>query len=508
MSSKTLSDAGPELLFSTAQTSARVAGAVRRGELRRVGPRLYTRRLDLEPAEVIRKHWRTVVAGYFPGCVIGFRTALEGRPTAAGDVFVTAGSRRILPLEGLRISATPGPGALNDDMPLPQGLVWASRARALLEAARPSRARGATPRGFRPTELETWLERFLRIEGEERLNALRDQMRRLALGHADDRTGVVASAPLLPESEVAFRTLDGLIGTLLGTQRVALSAPLARARAAGTPVDGDRMELMTLLHERLAAMPLPAPRDPAPTGRAARHLAFLDAYFSNFIEGTEFEIEEARAIVFEGKVVPQRVEDTHDIIGTFELVSDPAFMHSGTPARPNPGHFLEALQAANRQIMRGRPETRPGAFKREANRAGNTRFVAPDLVRGTLREGYALVRALEHPFARAAALMFLISEVHPFDDGNGRVARAFMNAELVAAGHCRVLIPTVFRDDYVGGLRALTRQSNPDPFLQALTFAQRVTSGIRYDDLDEAIRTLERCRAFDDDEDARLRLPT
>jgi Fic family protein len=38
--------------------------------------------------------------------------------------------------------------------------------------------------------------------------------------------------------------------------------------------------------------------------------------------------------------------------------------------------------------------------------------------------------------------MFLISEVHPFDDGNGRVARAFMNAELVAAGHCRILIPS------------------------------------------------------------------
>lgn len=507
MPSKSRSPFAPELFFSNAQTSARVAGAVRRGELRQVGPRLYTRRLDLEPAEVIRKHWRTVVAGYFPGCVIGFRTGLEGRPTAAGDVFVTAGSRRIVRLDGLRISATPGPGALPDDMPLPEALAWASRARALLEAARPSRARDATPRGFRSTELETWLERFLRIEGEERLNGLRDQMRQLAFGHVDDRTGLVTSAPLLPDSEAAFRTLDGLMGTLLGTQRVALSAPFARARAAGTPVDGDRMELMTLLHERLAPMPLPAPRDPAPTGRAARHLAFLDAYFSNYIEGTEFDIEEARAIVLEGKIFPQRVDDTHDIIGTFDLLSDSAFIHCGTPTRPDPEHFLNALQAANRQIMRGRPAKRPGEFKREANRAGSTLFVAPDLVRGTLREGYALVRALEHPFARASALMFLISEVHPFDDGNGRVARAFMNAELVAAGHCRVLIPTVFRDDYVGGLRALTRQSHLDPFLQALTFAQRVTSRIAYDDLDEAIRTLERCRAFDDDEDARLRLP-
>ena len=144
----------------------------------------------------------------------------------------------------------------------------------------------------------------------------------------------------------------------------------------------------------------------------------------------------------------------------------------------------------------------------ESNRAGNTVFVAPELVRGTLREGYALVRALEHPFARAAAVMFLISEAHPFDDGNGRVARAFMNAELVAAGQCRILIPTVFRDDYVGGLRALTRQRHPEPFVQALRYAQQVTSLVPYEDLDRAIRTLERARAFDDDADARLRLPT
>ncbi|MBA3344349.1 MAG: Fic family protein [Gemmatimonadales bacterium] len=32
--------------------------------------------------------------------------------------------------------------------------------------------------------------------------------------------------------------------------------------------------------------------------------------------------------------------------------------------------------------------------------------------------------------------------VHPFDDGNGRVARAFMNAELVSGGEGWILIPT------------------------------------------------------------------
>ena len=31
-------------------------------------------------------------------------------------------------------------------------------------------------------------------------------------------------------------------------------------------------------------------------------------------------------------------------------------------------------------------------------------------------------------------MMFMMSEVHPFDDGNGRLARLMMNTELVSAG--------------------------------------------------------------------------
>ena len=43
----------------------------------------------------------------------------------------------------------------------------------------------------------------------------------------------------------------------------------------------------------------------------------------------------------------------------------------------------------------------------------------------------------------AAFMLFLVSEVHPFIDGNGRVARIMMNAELVAGGQVKILIPTV-----------------------------------------------------------------
>ena len=44
-------------------------------------------------------------------------------------------------------------------------------------------------------------------------------------------------------------------------------------------------------------------------------------------------------------------------------------------------------------------------------------------------------------------MMFLVSEVHPFADGNGRAARIMMNAELVAAGEVVIRLGGELIDD-------------------------------------------------------------
>lgn len=59
--------------------------------------------------------------------------------------------------------------------------------------------------------------------------------------------------------------------------------------------------------------------------------------------------------------------------------------------------------------------------------------------------------------------MFLVSEVHPFNDGNSRLARLLMNAELSVVGACRIIIPTLFREEYMDCLRVLSREGNPTP---------------------------------------------
>ena len=71
--------------------------------------------------------------------------------------------------------------------------------------------------------------------------------------------------------------------------------------------------------------------------------------------------------------------------------------------------------------------------------ASITEYVDWQLVAGTLKKGFEWYVLLQHPFAKAIYTMFLISEVHPFLDGNGRVARVMMNAELSSQNLSKII---------------------------------------------------------------------
>lgn len=81
-----------------------------------------------------------------------------------------------------------------------------------------------------------------------------------------------------------------------------------------------------------------------------------------------------------------------------------------------------------------------------------------------------------------------------------------MNAELVASGQRRILIPTVYREDYLSALRELTRRNRPGLMLPMLERAQEFSASITFDDRAAAIAALTRANAFRDSDDARLRI--
>lgn len=480
----------PEVFVSDTAISKTVSEAIARGQLRKLGSRLYTRNLDEEPERLVLRNWYYLITAYYPDAVITDRTALENQPAPDGSVCLISDRKRDVVVPGLIFRPRRGPGPLDSDRPFIGGARLASLARAYLENMRPSRARGnKLARTLSRKEIEGRLDALIRHQGEEALNRLRDEAREIA-----------------PELglEEEFEALNELIGALLGTRESEIENPLGKVRAAGKPFDPDRISLFEALFAALRETVPTARPAPKRTGTANANLSFFEAYFSNFIEGTEFSVEEAEEIVFGGVIPRERPDDAHDILGTYHIVSDAAEMKTLPSDFED---FLTLLRRRHAALMEARLDKNPGAFKTKINRAGSTVFVAPNLVTGTLEKGFAFLQGLAEPFQRAAFMMFLVSEVHPFTDGNGRVARIMMNAELVAGGQERIIIPTAFRTDYLGPLKALSHTANTRPLIRMLDRAQEYTHAIDWRDLDTARILLEQTNAFAEGEDAQLRIP-
>ena len=371
----------PEVFVSTRETSRSVSTAVAAGKARKLAARLYTSNMVDAPDAIIRRNLWRVVSLVVPGTVVSHRTAIEMRPAEDGSVFLTAGYDRRVELPGLRLRLVQGPGAVEGDTKL-FDLHLASRARALLEVLKPSRAREGVARGLSRAQVEELLERDLVAGGEAKLNTIRDHARTLAS---------------VLDADEPFETLNGIIGSLLGTRKTALAAPVAIARAAGEPYDPLRLErFQTLLAALRAHSVVPRPNARSSDAEFS-NLAFFDAYFSNFIEGTRFKVGEAHEIVFDGKIPESRPEDAHDVLGTYRLVGSRAMMGRSVSHFSGFDAFIDALRDAHAEILTARPDRRPGQFKKVGNVAGDTTFVEPDLVRGTLRQGFEIARSLEEP---------------------------------------------------------------------------------------------------------------
>lgn len=482
----------PEVFVSNKDISSAVSKAVQTGRLRKIASRLYTKNMTEAPESIVKRNWYALLKDYFPDALISDRTALENRPAADGSVFIIASGTRDVVLPGITFRPRSGPPPLESDRPFLEGIRLCSASRAWLENMRMSRGRGAAvARTLSKTELEERLDTLLRHSGEKALNALRDN-------------GRAVSKQLGMEKE--FKLLDEMIGTFLGTRDAKLETAVGQARKKGLPYDPDRLDLFIKLFEELRAT-APVTRPAASMSDSAKtHLAFFEAYFSNYIEGTEFEIEEAIDIVFNGVIPKDRPEDAHDVLATYRIVSD----HKEMARIPRDFEsFIELLKGRHAAVMELRPDKNPGQFKTKDNQAGSTFFVAQDLVLGTLEKGFEIYRGIGPSLHRAVFMMFLVSEVHPFADGNGRAARIMMNAELVSDDEQKIIIPTVFRNNYLSALKALSQSGKSAPFFRVLDYAQRYTGSIRWENFDTARADLQATNAFMDAneaEDSGLRL--
>ena len=77
-----------------------------------------------------------------------------------------------------------------------------------------------------------------------------------------------------------------------------------------------------------------------------------------------------------------------------------------------------------------------------------------------------------------------------------------MNAELHRAGYERIMIPNVYRTEYLQALRALTHNHRTAALISVMDYAQRFVSEIDFSNYAEAVKQLTAYHAFGKPADA------
>jgi hypothetical protein len=468
-----------EIIIGTKERSKEIGKLEKQGLVRKIAPRVYTSSLEEPPEKIVRRNWYRLVSDLFPEAFLSHRSALERMPTPEGHLYLTRSYKGVVELPGLILHFSKGPEPLGDDALFFGNLKVSGLARAYLENLQRTKGSGEESKTLSREQLEEKIEAFLRVKGEDALNQVRDRAKEIALQL---------------EMEKEFTELNQLITDLLGTGLSKnLVSPIARARVLGEPIDPDRIQLFESLYGELVKKDYPDYPDKNKSIQSYQNFAFFEGYFSNYIEGTEFTVEEAKQIITTATPLPARDEDSHDVLGTYQIVSNRNEM-SILPTSPD--LLLKLLRERHAILLSARTSKNPGEFKDKNNRAGTTEFVAMELVPGTLKKGYEWYSLLQHPFAKAAYMMFMISEVHPFLDGNGRMARVMMNAELSSKGLSKIIIPTVYREDYMGALKKLTQQRDGDAYIRMLLRVWEFSSHVHNESLDDMEQYLKECNAF------------
>lgn len=196
-------------------------------------------------------------------------------------------------------------------------------------------------------------------------------------------------------------------------------------------------------------------------------------YHSNAIEGNSLTLGETRAFLLEGLTASGKpIKDHFDIKGHDDLITflelfiqkkerltEAAIreMHKTLLKEP---YETDAITPDGRNVKMkvrlGEYKTEPNCVRMSAGRIHQ--YVLPQDVpaqMASLVEWHQQqeVRADSHPVLHAAAFHHRFVSIHPFDDGNGRMARILMNLILMRAGFPPAIIKIQDREPYVAALR-------------------------------------------------------
>ena len=193
---------------------------------------------------------------------------------------------------------------------------------------------------------------------------------------------------------------------------------------------------------------------------------------SNALEGNSLTEIETKVLLEDGLTVGGKpLRDTFEALGHARAYD---YMFGLLGRRRMAAHDIKTL---HRQFYREIEESRAGVW-RDVNiivTGSDHSFPAPDELEGLMADLERWIeteRAAMHPVRFAALLHLKFVTIHPFIDGNGRVARLLMNAALIQDGFLPAVVPPALRPDYLAAIRAYQKRGDAGPFCDFI--AERV----------------------------------
>ena len=193
---------------------------------------------------------------------------------------------------------------------------------------------------------------------------------------------------------------------------------------------------------------------------------------SNAIEGNTLTISETKVVLEDGLTIAGRpLRDFYETVGHGKAYD---FMFSLMGERRISAADIKDL---HRLFFKGIDEENAGVWRKEAVFVSGTDYVfpSPAELEGRMAELDAWIeseRGKYHPVTFAGLLHLKFLTIHPFIDGNGRVARLIMNLALIQDGYQLAIVPPVLRTEYNDNIRLYQNKGTPEPFCDFI--AERV----------------------------------
>ena len=259
------------------------------------------------------------------------------------------------------------------------------------------------------------------------------------------------------------------------------------------------------------------PLAPDVVNRVAQKLRIEANYHSNAIEGNQLTLGETRSLILHGLTAHGKpLRDHLDIQGHDDAVRaiedavtttqelNQAFIRNLHRVLLKEPYEVDAVTPDGKHVKRlisiGEYKTLPNNV---ATSTGEIYYYTPpeqvsqemtDLI-DWYRERES---ANEHPIIIAAALHYRFVRIHPFDDGNGRMARLLMNMILTKHGYTVAIVAREKRNQYIEELERLDRTEDLASFIDfiascchyALDLHLRAARGESIEEVDDINREI------------------